>query len=918
MNKKVALIGAFLLGLMVLSVLPVRAWVYYDDTTDSKVEFYGPHISGILIHLYADEPGMFNAMLNDEVDFEDWPVPPEFLDDFQARPEDFIITPYGGEAGYFILDINNNATLPDGSLNPAGYVDTSDPYYADTRAFRQAIAYCVNRTHIVYDICEGLANPMWTPVPTYMTTYVHPEIKPGGLLEELTYGGWEGDPAAAEALLDANHFPRESPDGYRYWDRNRNGVKDPGEDIVVKFYSRSDSVQRLAFADDLVPVLDSIGIKVDYHPVDRWVCYDAVMIRFDFTLYTGGWIFIGPDPDYLFDLYHSSVSASVWGSWAPNYDNIRDPVLDDYLEHIKFATTFEEAKNNTLWAQERFAGECFAVPLWCASGYKVVRRNPVEDPTATWNKFVNEMGFGLNSYWSFMNLRTTTDEYPPIRAHYGFSSATVSWLNPIYAEWYWDWEIIGKIYDGGAARNPYNLGEWVPQLFENWEVGTWVDPEDGLEKSKVRFTIRDDAFWMDGTPVTSADVFFTQIELPKTLVAKGLPAPWWYTTVAYFKSFYIIDAYNIEVLLDVKSVWAVGWVIGSIVLPKHIWKPILDASTVENPIIHDTQPDPNMIGTGPFRFVSYTPGSTAELVANVPGSEVNGIISPGCWQYLPVEMDDYVVTAGLEWKHDVPWDTEWCMSTTLKSRINQTGQELPVNRTVILFNPDGTVNQSITEEFTLGLLESLPPVEINQLHYPDLVIGLSFRHCDGPCPIPGLFKWTFIKIFFFHTYGYLHIKPYSWTVPWTCVWVPIVIIYETCLPTPCVDPCTWWWHDFELYWPTDYRDIGGSNMYDDLARAWSDFMNALPSWQLPPELGFTPDNIFHVIDPATLSDYPYKTQLTTPDFIVDIKDIFAAAKAYGAYPGHERWNPVTDVNGDYYCDIKDIFEIAKGYGQPKP
>jgi hypothetical protein len=50
------------------------------------------------------------------------------------------------------------------------------------------------------------------------------------------------------------------------------------------------------------------------------------------------------------------------------------------------------------------------------------------------------------------------------------------------------------------------------------------------------------------------------------------------------------------------------------------------------------------------------------------------------------------------------------------------------------------------------------------------------------------------------------------------------------------------------------------------------------------------------------------------DYIVDMKDIRRAAKAFGTYPGHERWDPICDTNGDDLIDMKDIRMVAKGFG----
>jgi len=48
---------------------------------------------------------------------------------------------------------------------------------------------------------------------------------------------------------------------------------------------------------------------------------------------------------------------------------------------------------------------------------------------------------------------------------------------------------------------------------------------------------------------------------------------------------------------------------------------------------------------------------------------------------------------------------------------------------------------------------------------------------------------------------------------------------------------------------------------------------------------------------------------------VDIIDIATAAKAFGSYPGHPRWEFVADINGDGKVDILDIARIAKNFGK---
>jgi hypothetical protein len=51
------------------------------------------------------------------------------------------------------------------------------------------------------------------------------------------------------------------------------------------------------------------------------------------------------------------------------------------------------------------------------------------------------------------------------------------------------------------------------------------------------------------------------------------------------------------------------------------------------------------------------------------------------------------------------------------------------------------------------------------------------------------------------------------------------------------------------------------------------------------------------------------------DAKVDIRDIGAAAKAFGSYPGHDRWNSDADIDGNDKIDIRDIAKIAKDFGK---
>jgi ABC-type transport system substrate-binding protein len=638
MSKKIfAIVAIAILCVSTFGVLPAAAWVYPDGTSDGKFELYGPHNCSLLVRLFADEEAEWREFDRGTIDITDWPLTPAWINTWKTDPR-FILADYGGEYGYFILDMNHNGTVLhwDGIRRDNPLTDIN---------MRIAIAYAVNRSYIVHDICEDLALPMWTVIPPAFG-YAHPQIKPGGTLEALTYGGWMGDLTAGKAALEAGHFRLADPDGYRYWDKNNNGQYDgPSEWVQIIVYARSDSLQRLAFADYLVPKLrDDYKLRVDYHPQPRPVCSDEVFGAKRYHLYTGGWILSGPEPDFLYDLYHID---NYWHPGKPpNYGwyGGDDALLCQYAYDAKFAPSEALSLGNATKFQERFAGMATAAPLWCASGVKAFRK--LADNGEAWKGVVNEQGFGINSWYSTLNMHPDTNYYWTGTMTYGFKTLSVDWLNPVYAEWYWDYEVIGRIYDVLGGRNASMKVSRVEQLANWWEAGEWVDPVDGQTKTKVTFTLRPDVYWTDGTPVSIADVWFTFIELVDILESKDLIPPWWYPTVSMFKSYYIKDAYTMEILMDVYSVWALGWVLGTVVLPKHVWKPIALASTQANNLIHEQCPDPNLIGTGPFRLASYVEGSTILMVPNYKGSIVTTNMpgatptgpSPGYYQWYPVNI----------------------------------------------------------------------------------------------------------------------------------------------------------------------------------------------------------------------------------------------------------------------------------------
>lgn len=139
----------------------------------------------------------------------------------------------------------------------------------------------------------------------------------------------------------------------------------------------------------------------------------------------------------------------------------------------------------------------------------------------------------------------------------------------------------------------YNV---IPELAERYEAA-----DDGLS---ITFTLPANAVWHDGEPVTSADVKYSLEMIKNTASATAS------SLIGALATVETPDPRTAVVTLANPSSSIIGFLAwyGVFILPAHIYEGT-DWST--NPA--NQQP----VGSGPFKFVSYTTGSSIELEANL-------------------------------------------------------------------------------------------------------------------------------------------------------------------------------------------------------------------------------------------------------------------------------------------------------------
>ena len=642
-DKKTVL--CFALGILIIlpSINSSLAFIRPDGSEDSYFEIFGPRIDKLVVEKYANLDAEMTALQNGEIDITDWPLNATWMNTLASDPN-IGIAYYGGEAGYYSLNFNNNDNTYLGNPpNPSA----PNPVYPNPMSsgiFRQCVSTSINNTYLCQVLAGGLYEPIYTPIPAYMTYWIHSDIKPGGLLENLTCP-YDGPTFAnSNAKLTANDFPVNSGTGYRYWDRNHDGIEQTDEHIDLKIYTRADILRKSA-GDMEAAGLTAMHIRFNRTEATGGQAAQAVMIEQNYHSYTCGWINIGAEPDYLYDLY--SYDNYFWdgsngpANWAAIGQN--NAAQNDDLLTLKTAADVPTALAAAHAFQEKFAGDACEKPLASASAPKAYNKwyTGGNDGLLTipddgenkyrghaWEGIVNERGVGENSWF------TTLDAHPEGHAigdgnmimRYGWERADMPIkLNPIFSSWQWEFEVLGRIFDTLGSRDPYTNGPGeIPRLVDNWTVGIWTDPNDGLEKSKITLTIRPDIYWSDGTPFTIEDIIYNLIDLYEELTAKGAgwsiwcPIEWWTNVLAYYR----LDEYSVEILMRNKlfsamdEVFLLTYPLEGFVVPKHLWQPFI-ASHNAAEIMGDlsaTHPE-MLVGTGPFVFIANMP-STLTLARN--------------------------------------------------------------------------------------------------------------------------------------------------------------------------------------------------------------------------------------------------------------------------------------------------------------
>jgi ABC-type transport system substrate-binding protein len=627
-----------LLAVSAFMAIPVRA----EARSDLDVIFYG------------SDTAAWTALLGNQIDIMEWALTKEQKEAAEANPD--IQLAKIMENGLREFDLNNNYTI----ITYPGVRSATNELKV-----RQAIARLTDKDYIVREILYYYGIRADQPMP-YLSLADWANDTVIGANYPYPY-----DPEKAADLLIAAGFSDTDHNGWLNYPADWDGA--PGADTTqypLVVCIRSDDVQRKAAGEYLVTQLEvtlaSTKIGAGFKTTGltweqpRAILSPKVMGNLDYQVYTGGWS-LGRYPTYIFSLFNTMFRYSYGSDYVTGFNkdgSVIYPDVDQASYDVWYTPSMEAAMNASkefCWLHAKY---CLNVPLWSATSYWAYRKGLVN--------VVNEDGYGLENAYTFLTAYRVGGG--PIR--FGTISGP-SRLNILYSQWYFEYAFLDRVYTGMMNVAPYDLKTDQPWVCQDWETGTWVDPQDHLTKTVVTYYIRKDVGMV--APVTG-DCYYRSWnahDFEFTIWYNyAFTNSWQWGSFMDIKYTQIVDNYTMKVYFDDYSYWFYGAPTYPLLGPKEQLLGPLCATNVE---------EWDQVGTAPYMLTkNVVQVVSATLDGNPLVEGVDYILKAGYALFKHKEFYPlrdltghivvtywYAVTPGTGfYMHGVPWQTTmWSLGT---------------------------------------------------------------------------------------------------------------------------------------------------------------------------------------------------------------------------------------------------------------
>lgn len=332
----------------------------------------GPHITSMLIKVYGTSDAAILALRKGDIDFYWNSIQSGFVGDLKADKDIKLFT--SKKSGVYYFGFN---------LRKAPFNDL---------AFRQAVAYIIDKEFIIKRILQGGGEVMHSMVPPGNTTYHNSKVATYGYglpmtqrvikaYEILTKAGYKWKkPPVTDGKLTLPGKGLMTPDGK------------PMEEFSILTPPADYDPNRAMAGLMIQGWLRQMGIPVAARPMSFGALLQKVKHRHDFDCFVLGYGRLSLDPGYLFSFFHSSQDKKR--GW--NMSGYRNDAYDELAKASLGETNLAKRQQMVRQMQAMVIADVAYIPLYNPLIIEGVRI----DRFTGWVPMIE----GVGNLWSFCQV----------------------------------------------------------------------------------------------------------------------------------------------------------------------------------------------------------------------------------------------------------------------------------------------------------------------------------------------------------------------------------------------------------------------------------------------------------------------------------------------------------------------------------
>ena len=237
---------------------------------------------------------------------------------------DFTVYNIGPDTGTMYIAMNMNNRKNDKGKY---YVDPKKQVWFQDKNFRQAVDYAIDRKNMVFNIANGLAEPLFTP-ETLNSIFLNKSLK-----------GYDRNIEKSKELLKKS--------GYS-WDKAGHLIDKFGNHVEFDLYTNAGNTEREAIGVMVKQDLEDLGMKVNFKPIEFNSLVNKLMATLDWDMVIMGFTGSPLEPNGGKNVWLSDGTLHIFNQRlekdlnSPRYDF--EKRLDYLYTQGALATKFEDRK----------------------------------------------------------------------------------------------------------------------------------------------------------------------------------------------------------------------------------------------------------------------------------------------------------------------------------------------------------------------------------------------------------------------------------------------------------------------------------------------------------------------------------------------------------------------------------------------